>query len=458
MRLGRVAAAARRKEGDMRLTDHADTDGILRPALRAMMLAAALVLTATPAGAAFQPRVVISDPGQSAENPQVAMNANGAALFVWQRFDGTNIRIQARARSAAGVLGPVEDISFDAQDETVPRVGIDASGNALIVWVRDNGTTTVVQGRTRSASGVLGPLINFSGDRGTRPRLAMNPTGKALVVWQRSDGADTRIQGRARSAAGVLGDIETYSRSGQDASVPEVAIDTQGDAVVAWQRSDGVNDRVQARTRSAAGVLGRITNLSRPGRHGRNPRLANDADGDALVVWEDTAGAIRKIQGRDVSAAGVFGSLQTISGEESFGPAVAVNAAGTALVVWRRTDGTRDRIQSRARPAGSGFEPILNLTKHSQSNQAASNPEVTLDSDGRATAIWLQEITAPSETVVLVWARHRKLSGFWTGNDTLSDPASGSPQIAMDANNNALAVWQGVDEQDDLRINISLGP
>jgi hypothetical protein len=44
----------------------------------------------------------LSRAGQSASAPQVALDADGDAVFTWVRFDGTTFRIQARARSATG--------------------------------------------------------------------------------------------------------------------------------------------------------------------------------------------------------------------------------------------------------------------------------------------------------------------------------------------------------------------
>jgi hypothetical protein len=236
--------------------------------------------------------------------------------------------------------------------------------------------------------------------------------------------------------------------------VPEVAIDDDGDAVVAWQRSDGINDRVQARFRSAAGVLDRVTNVSRPGHHGRNPRVALDAAGDGLVVWERVAGAVRRIQGRDVSAAGVFGGLQTISEDLSFGPTVAIAAGGHTVVVWRRTNGTNDRIQARERLAGGAFEPILNLTPTTGEREAASNPEIAINADGRAVVIWIQAITTSSGTFDAVWAAHR-LPGRWFSRETLDGAPSTGPQVAIDADGTALGVWQYGDSDSQIRAAVS---
>jgi hypothetical protein len=64
-----------------------------------------------------------------------------------------------------------------------------------------------------------------------------------------------------------------------------VALDADGDAVVAWYRLDTPRYQVEARTRSAAGNLGPIQILSEPDLYSTFPQVALDRDGDALVVW-----------------------------------------------------------------------------------------------------------------------------------------------------------------------------
>ena len=85
--------------------------------------------------------------------------------------------------------------------------------------------------------------------------------------------------------------MQTLSGQGQNASSPQVAVDTDGDAVFTWLRSDGANQRVQARARSAAGVLSAVQTLSGPGQNALGPQVAVDADGDAVFTWRRSDGA-----------------------------------------------------------------------------------------------------------------------------------------------------------------------
>ena len=73
----------------------------------------------------------------------------------------------------------------------------------------------------------------------------MTPVGDAVLTWYRSDGANNRVEARTHSAAGVLGATSTLSAAGQSAFAPRVGVDANGAAIVTWQRSDGSDSRIQ---------------------------------------------------------------------------------------------------------------------------------------------------------------------------------------------------------------------
>jgi hypothetical protein len=73
----------------------------------------------------------------------VAIDNNGNGLAVWERFDGANFRVQARTRSASGVLGSVQDLSAAGQNAEEPQVGIDANGKGVAVWASFSGTSKI---------------------------------------------------------------------------------------------------------------------------------------------------------------------------------------------------------------------------------------------------------------------------------------------------------------------------
>ncbi|MDQ3990775.1 MAG: hypothetical protein M3245_00490, partial [Actinomycetota bacterium] len=172
----------------------------------------------------------LSAAGQNADQPQVAVDADGDAVVVWRRFDGTNLRIQARRRSKTGALSPVQTLSAAGQSAYDPQVAVDADGHAVIVWLLFNGANYRVQARRRSATGVLSPLQTLSdaGQDAYEPQVAVDPDGHAVVVWRHLDGTNYRIQARRRSAGGALSPVQTLSVAGRNSLSPQVAVDQDG--------------------------------------------------------------------------------------------------------------------------------------------------------------------------------------------------------------------------------------
>jgi hypothetical protein len=301
---------------------------------------------------ALGPLLTIS--GTNAQDARVAVDSDGDALMVWERFDGTVFRIQGRALSRTGALGAIQTLSLAGADSTDPRVAIDADGDALVVWERDDPSGDRIEGRARSKAGVLGPVLNVAAsNRHARdPQVAVDSDGDAYVVWERPvpPSEQPRIQGRARTRGGLLRPIVNLSPDGAAASGSQVAIDTDGDALVVWQRAVG-SLRIEARSRARTGVLGPVKTLSSMTIGiASGPRVAIDANGDGVIAWErSNAGAV-VIQARARSRTGTLAPLDTLSAAGATQAEVGIDADGNALVVWRRHDGSNHRVQSAAGP------------------------------------------------------------------------------------------------------------
>src|SRR2546430_9674933 len=104
--------------------------------LWALLLAVGMTLLA-PAVARATPTwlsaINLSDPGQDGYAPQVAVDSSGDSLVVWNRSDGSNIRIQSKFRASDGTFAPTQTISMSGRDALDPQVAFDTSGNAIAV-------------------------------------------------------------------------------------------------------------------------------------------------------------------------------------------------------------------------------------------------------------------------------------------------------------------------------------
>jgi hypothetical protein len=144
----------------------------------------------------------ISDPGQDASGPQVAFDPSGNAIAVWDRSDGSKTRVQAAFQPAGGSFGTPQTLSAAGQNATNPQISIDQSGNAVAIWERSDGTNLRVETSIRPAGGSFGAvtILSVSGQDAYEPQVAAGPSvdANAAAVWTRSDGTKLRVQSSRR--------------------------------------------------------------------------------------------------------------------------------------------------------------------------------------------------------------------------------------------------------------------
>jgi protocatechuate 3,4-dioxygenase beta subunit len=78
------------------------------------------------------------------------------------------------------------------------QIAADAAGNALAVWQHDDGTRYNIQANRYDAATQTwsGAALIETDDTGaaTIPQIVMNPSGYGMAVWQHNDGTRENIQ------------------------------------------------------------------------------------------------------------------------------------------------------------------------------------------------------------------------------------------------------------------------
>jgi hypothetical protein len=384
-----------------------------------------------------------------AANPQIATDGDGDSALTWQFLSN---RVQARTMSATGTLGTIEELGqTSGTSDFNPRVATDRAGDSVFVWTRSSGSLAPsVLARRLSAGGTLSGVFQVSrgGDPGpfSAPEVATDRNGDTVFTWVHLGLTPDRVQARTLTASGALGKIRNVSPAGAIGSEPQVATDRSGDSVLTWVREDGIDgdgDIVQARQISVSGSLGPIKDLSAPAGRAFAPQVASDQDGDVVFTWLRFDGNRDRAQGRTMTSAGALGAtfVLTPSGPSARDPQVAIDAAGDAVFTWQRFEGDADRIQSRTRTAGGTLGAINNL---SAAGADAYAPQVASRDDGASVFVWLRFDGANDR----VQARSMTAAGSLGGVQTLSDAGADAltPQVAIGASSGpAVATWERAD-------------
>jgi hypothetical protein len=334
--------------------------------------------------------LTLSPAGEIASQPQLTVDPQDRATIVWRAVDGAIERIRQIRIDADGGTGPVTSLSVGTV--LYPQVAADSQGRSTVVWQRHDGANMRIEARRIGADGLAAGAthtLSAAGRDATLPQIAIDSQDRATVVWQRSDGANTRIQARQIGADGTPeGAIHLLSIGGQSASFPQVAIDSQDRATAVWQRSDGTNQRIQSVR--FPGTESSQT-ISAAGRDAIVPQIAIDSQDRATVVWLRSDEAKWRVQSRRLEASGVPGAIRTLSaaGQDAFSPQVAVDPQGRATTAWARFDGANDRIEAIRLRANTLPGAVQTL---SAAGRSAENAQVAIDADSRPTVVWQRHV------------------------------------------------------------------
>ena len=304
----------------------------------------------------------LSDSGNSANSPQVAVDASGRATITWNRNDGSDLRVQAIQLAANGTPGTVRTLSRAGQSAYDPEVGADNAGRVTIAWYRSDGMNGRAQSVRLEKNGTPGAVQTHSapGQYAYDIHLAVAGSGSASVVWLRNDGSNDRVQAVHLSASRKASATRTLSGSGQDADYPQISVDNRGRATVVWERRDGSDSRIQAVRLTASGKPGVTRTLSKPGQDASSAQVEIDRSARSTIVWYRFDGSNNRTQTVRLNPAGAPGKVQTLSqpGQNIFDPQVAVRGTGQASIIWQRDFGANLRIQ-----AVTGLQPTVTVAR-----------------------------------------------------------------------------------------------
>lgn len=360
-----------------------------------------------PAGEGWGAPVDLSEPelegevvpgANDAQSPQVVVDRNGNVTVIWERYAATKIVLQTVDRPAGGSWtepADIGEVGLGADPE--PWIAVDWKGNETAVWKKGE----VIQSAFRPFAGEWGAPIPISGEESYVPRAAMDARGDATAVWMHFDGSRYVVESAYKPEGGKWESPTLVSQPGElKGGNPHVALDANGDALVAWRGESEGTEFVRAAYRPVGGSWGTPANVSTASEQVQSLRDAVDPDGNAIVAW---AGSTGKLGGYKIAraaykpAGGEWEAPTELSadGGNAFPSDVVFDNSGNAAVVWERGGGGTSVVQAAYRPAGEGWEPAVDLSEEGKQGMDAvvvlDAPGDATAADGDATAVWVSE-------------------------------------------------------------------
>ncbi len=248
-----------------------------------------------------------------------------------------------------------------------------------------------------------------------RPSVAADADGDFVVVWQSygSSGTDTlgySIQGQRYASNGsTLGaqfQVNTYTTS--DQRRPAVAVDADGDFIVAWgslrgSGTDPIDQSIQAQRYASSGsALGAQFQVnSYTVEIQERAAVAAAPNGDFVVMWESNRASGTdtdswSIQGQRYASNGSTQGAQFqvnsyTTGQQMY-PSVVADSAGDFIAVWvsggaSGTDTSFTSIQGQ-RFASTGAPQGAQFQVNSYTTSYQRRPAVAADAVGDFVVVW----------------------------------------------------------------------
>jgi hypothetical protein len=312
-----------------------------------------------------------------------------------------------------------------------------ANGRSVVVWTDTfSSTDHDIRAQRYNAAGFRqGPEIVVAGSSrdDDSPSVAMDPQGNFVVAWRQTQpGGDTNVLAQRFNAAGVpIGSTVQVGVGTFKEHDPDVAIDAFGRFTVAYVRdTNNNNPDVFAKRYDSQNNLLNVFNVGTSSRAETHPSIAMTPDGrfDVAYQFQFSSSDDDVLLARFSSGGSLLGTtLVAGSSAREQAPSVAMDNFGNAVVAYQKFVGSDFDIKARrVSPLGSlGAE--INIQSTTAQETA---PAVALKQGGGGFVVAYNSASSVKVTEV---------SAFDTVLATIDAGSSRfGPAISIDGNNNYL--------------------
>lgn len=401
--------------------------------------------------------------------PSLAMNTDGNFVVVWESSgqDGSDTGVYGqRYNSSGSKVGSEFRVNTLTEDtQNIADVAMDEDGSFVVVWQSWNqdGDRHGVYGQRYGSNGLpIGEefqinTMTISSQRD--PEVAMDADGNFAVVWQSryQDGSNYSIYAQRYNNNGkkVGSEFQINTETLNNQLDPNIAMDMDGNFVVAWRSDAETNSLFQVYAKSYHSACGthpvgeefqvNIATISAQ----RDPRIATDRNGNFVIVWESV---------QDGDDFGIYGQLYNSNGtkisdefqintrtiDNQSNPSVAMDEDGSFVVVWQsfNQDGSGDGIYGQ-RYSSNGSKLDGEFRVNNETNNSQINPSIAIDEDKEFVVVWQSSNQDGSGSGV--YGQRFNVNGSKVGGEfrvnTATNDDQSNPSVAMDEDGNFVVAW-----------------
>jgi hypothetical protein len=388
----------------------------------------------------FEPQDIGAVGAPATDRPTIVVTPSGYVAAVW-------VQEGLWARHFFDPFETHQQISTPGAQRA--QVTASASDNLIAVWEQVVGSDSFIWARRYTAtSGTWQPAnaISPMNHNSYNPQVAMGANENAIVVFEMRPTESTQsviFASRFNAQIQSWDRFETISAAGGNAAAPQIAIDSNNNALVVWHQIDGsANYDVWANYFNAAtdewsGPV-RIENNAL--EHGYYPSVKFDHEGNALAVWHQYDGTTSNIWAARFDGTSLQWQNPELIETDNAGNAnyaqVAFDTHGNAHALWQHSDGASLRIATAFYDVQSARWQTPQLIDQGRGNRFS--PKIAM-LDDNAVAIWhrFDEDTLVNE----IWsAYYNGRTGRWN-SASLIDESGDHPSISANTDALAAAIW-----------------
>jgi len=397
--------------------------------------------------------VFVETSAGDANYPKVAVDQNGNAFAAWHFFDGNTDRIYANrydSQSGWGTETAIDPANVKLNSE--PDLAADYDGNAIVVWATEVNLMRYVYSNayTKASIGWTGVDLADAGNQNSYwPKVAMDQNGNAFAVWDQMPGATWEAYANYRIFDTSWGTPVPLISTTDQVFSPQIAIDSNGNAISVFILSDNTQSNMYANYYTAGAGWGTAVPLNERTGNSAYPSVAVNLSGDAIALWWQVDGSTTSIYANHYSPnTGWLGALPVKSGinialTPDAAPDVAMDFSGNAIAVWQENDGNNKYAYASYYTAGGAWSEAVIIGNCGNIPDDCSL-NIDMDLSGNAVAVWQNsDIFRRS-----IYVNRYILGSGWNeeavflGGGRLN---ATSPKVAVDHGGRAVVVWRQYD-------------
>jgi hypothetical protein len=270
------------------------------------------------------------------------------------------------------------------KDATAPCASIDATGKIVTAWSYQGIDPGMLFWRRYT------PGVGWNGKqqvatltgKALAPVIAGNDSGVRFLAWSSADELWA-----ARFDSGLWGSpllLASGSTSDQFAVDTALGVFANGDALLIWRST--VDDQLRAKVYVEGAGWGATSTLGGVGSSAHPIAFASNAEGDAMLLWQNYSSATWTLEATRFTSAGGFEAPYVLYSSALYHqPAVALDSLGNAIATWVDfTPFPQSHLLAAHYTVGTGWE----ASELVSDLDVPREPRVGLDDAGNACTLW----------------------------------------------------------------------